>query len=214
MSRKSRKSMTESLVYQDARKFKVSIIGDMTVGKTCLSLRFVNNTFTEIHKSTISDIETKALEIDGKRIVYQIWDTAGQERFRSLLPLYLKGIDGAVIVYDVTEKDTFSHVEYWVAEVRKYATDLTTLAVVGNKLDLAEYNPPRRQVTTEEAQSWCRFNDILFYETSAKTGKNVDELFLTLGRVILTKNAPQPDTMARTSSTIDVKSKKKKQCCA
>lgn len=90
--------------FLDAKKLKISMIGNMAVGKSCLALRFVQNKFMDRHKPTITDVESKAVKIHGDYVIFQVWDTAGQERFRSLLPLYMKAINGAVVVYDVTDR--------------------------------------------------------------------------------------------------------------
>lgn len=172
----------------DVRKIKICLVGDMGTGKTCLCLRFVKNLFTACHRATISDIETKVVEMQGNHVIYQIWDTAGQERFRSLLPLYLRGIDGAIVVYDLTSKKSFENLPGWVTEVRKYSENQTVLMAVGNKLDIVNENPSARKVDAEAVKSWCMSQDLLHHEASAKTGDNVHAVFMSIGEEILKRN--------------------------
>ncbi|XP_073950862.1 ras-related protein ORAB-1-like [Choristoneura fumiferana] len=117
--------------------FKLLLIGDSGVGKSCLLLRFADDTYTESYISTIGvDFKIRTVELDGKTIKLQIWDTAGQERFRTITSSYYRGAHGIIIVYDCTDQDSFSNVKQWLEEIDRYACDNVNKLLVGNKCDL------------------------------------------------------------------------------
>lgn len=152
-------------------QFKVTFIGDSSVGKTSFLEQFVYHRFSQKYKATLgSDFYLKKLDIDGKTVTLQIWDTAGQERFRSREPIYYRGSDCIVFVYDVTNHDSFSNLKKWLDET-KANFDLTdpndlTFILLGNKIDLSN-----RTVIEEEAREYAQKNNMQFYEVSSKTGK-------------------------------------------
>jgi len=170
--------------------FKLVLIGDSGVGKSCLLLRFADDNFTDSYISTIGvDFRFRTITIDDKIVKLQIWDTAGQERFRTITSAYYRGADGIIMVYDVTSEESFDHVEEWLSEVDRYANENTSKLLVGNKADLIE----EKQVTQETAQSFADKLAISFLETSAKTSVNVDNAFLTMAKeLIKTKEATNP----------------------
>jgi Ras-related protein Rab-18 len=147
--------------------FKVLIIGDASVGKSSMLLRFTDDSFDEHIQSTIGvDFKVKHLEVEGKRVKLTIWDTAGQERFRTLTSSYYRGAHGVVLVYDVTRTDSFENLQQWLKEVQMYSPgngESVVKLLVGNKCDL------ERQVPFEEADAWARSQGMLFLEASAKT---------------------------------------------
>lgn len=126
--------------------FKLLLIGDSGVGKSCLLLRFADDTYTESYISTIGvDFKIRTIELDGKTIKLQIWDTAGQERFRTITSSYYRGAHGIIVVYDVTDLDSFNNVKQWLQEIDRYACDNVNKLLVGNKCDMSarkvvEYN--------------------------------------------------------------------------
>lgn len=138
------------------------LIGDNGVGKSCLLLRFADNTFTENFISTIGvDFRFRTLKIDKKTVKLQIWDTAGQERYRTITSAYYRGADGIIMVYDVTNEDSFNHINEWFLEVNRYASETCCKLIVGNKTDL-----PNKVITTERlAVSHCVFLVSLFFLT-------------------------------------------------
>jgi len=157
--------------------FKLVLIGDSGVGKSCLLLRFADDAFTESYISTIGvDFRFRTVKIDKKTVKLQIWDTAGQERFRTITSAYYRGADGIIMVYDVTSSDSFDHVNDWLKEVNRYASEGTCKLLVGNKSDRSA----DRVVSTEKAKGFADELGIAFLETSAKSAKNVEEAFLTL----------------------------------
>ncbi|KAH8739595.1 Rab2 GTPase [Cryptosporidium ryanae] len=160
--------------------FKYIIIGDTAVGKSCLLLQFTDRRFRVDHDLTIGvEFGARIIEINSKKLKLQIWDTAGQESFRSITRSYYRGAAGALLVYDITRRDTFNHLEKWLIDVKRNATPNMVIILVGNKCDL-----DRREVTTEEGKEFARRNGLLFVETSAKTSHNVENAFIKVAETI------------------------------
>lgn len=164
--------------FQDPVRVKVVVIGDMCVGKTAIAHRFTKNAFEEKLPHTVgASYYIRSMEIEGRTILFQIWDTAGQERFRSLVPMYLRDADIALLVYDITSKETFHSLELWRTELLTSAPCHVTTAVVGNKSDLGA----KRQIESTTGRAYAVKHRMLYTETSAKLGTNVEELFYDLG---------------------------------
>lgn len=193
--------------------FKLVLIGDSGVGKSCLLLRFADDNFTDSYISTIGvDFRFRTITIDEKIVKLQIWDTAGQERFRTITSAYYRGADGIIMVYDVTSSESFDHVEEWLSEVDRYANENTSKLLVGNKADLID----EKQVTKETAQSFADKLGISFLETSAKTATNVDNAFLTMAKeLIKTKEATNPGAQSGgvQLTAVSANQKAKPKCC-
>jgi len=171
--------------------FKLVLIGDSGVGKSCLLLRFADDTYTESHISTIGvDFKIRTIQLDGKTIKLQIWDTAGQERFRTITSSYYRGAHGIIVVYDTTDSDTFEHVKTWLHEIDRYASENVNKLLVGNKSDLTS----KRQVETEAAKEFSTSVSIPFLETSAKNATNVEDAFMTMAGEIKKRMASTPGT--------------------
>jgi small GTP-binding protein len=161
--------------------FKILVIGDSGVGKSCILLRFVDNSFAETYISTIGvDFRIRTVEMDGKSIKLQIWDTAGQERFRTITSSYYHGAHGIIVVYDITDETSFDNVRQWLIEIERYASRKVVKLIIGNKSELKD----ERQVLTESARSFAEAHDLEFMEISAKENMNVQETFLKLSRKI------------------------------
>ncbi|KAK3736670.1 hypothetical protein QZH41_007766 [Actinostola sp. cb2023] len=165
--------------------FKIVLIGDPGVGKTCLVQRFQSGTYVERQGSTIGvDFTMKTIRIDNKRIKLQVWDTAGQERFRTITQSYYRNANGVIIAYDITKKDTFKSVPRWTEDVEKYAPQNVIRILVGNKKDLRA----EQEVTLEEAKTFAdHFNIEQVLEVSAKDAINVDEAFIGLATALKTR---------------------------
>jgi len=162
--------------------FKLVLIGDSGVGKSCLLLRFADDNFTDSYISTIGvDFRFRTITVDKKIVKLQIWDTAGQERFRTITSAYYRGADGIIMVYDVTSSESFDHVEEWLIEVDRYANENTSKLLIGNKADLID----ERQVSDDTAHKFADKLGIPFLETSAKTATNVDAAFLTMAKELI-----------------------------
>lgn len=160
-----------------AVKHKIVFLGDVCVGKTSLINRFIYDSFDNNYNSTVGiDFLCKTVSTENKTYRLQLWDTAGQERFRSLLPNYIRNSSVAVIVFDVTQAESFSQLEKWVNEVKTERSNCMSILVVGNKIDKQD----ERQVTREEAACMAEELGSLYLETSAKTRENIEELIHTV----------------------------------
>lgn len=161
--------------------FKLLLIGDSGVGKSCLLLRFADDTYTESYISTIGvDFKIRTIDIGGKTIKLQIWDTAGQERFRTITSSYYRGAHGIIVVYDITDQVSFTNVKQWLQEIDRYACENVNKLLVGNKSDLTS----KRAVDTTSAKTFADELRIPFLETSAKNATNVEQAFLTMATEI------------------------------
>ena len=168
--------------------FKVVLIGDSGVGKSCLLLRFADDTFTESFISTIGvDFRFRTLDIDGKLVKLQIWDTAGQERFRTITSAYYRGADGIIMVYDKTSRKSFDNVDEWIGEVDKYANDNTVKILLGNKCDLEEV------VSEKEGQHKSEKLGLIQMDTSSKSAQNVDLAFEKLAAEMIARKKDAPE---------------------
>merc|ERR1712062_592749 len=172
------------LVMSYAYLFKYIIIGDTGVGKSCLLLQFTDKRFQPVHDLTIGvEFGARMINIEGKQIKLQIWDTAGQEAFRSITRSYYRGAAGALLVYDITRRDTFNHLTTWLEDARQHANSNMAIMLIGNKSDLEA----RRDVKREEGEAFAREHGLIFMETSAKTAANVEEAFINTAREIYDK---------------------------
>ena len=159
---------------------KVVFLGDTAVGKSCLAVRFARNEFFEFQEPTIgAAFLGKNINLNDKRYKFEIWDTAGQERYRSLAPMYYRGAKAAVIVYDITDEDTFKGAKTWVSEIKKKSKNCLIL-LVGNKVDLTN----NRKVDIHMVNDYVENNNLIYMESSAKTGLNVDKIFTTIAENI------------------------------
>ena len=158
------------------------IVGDIAVGKSCILLQFTNNQFRSSHELTVGvEFGVKTIDLGKQTIKIQIWDTAGQEAFLAIARTYYRGAVGALLVYDITRRDSFTHVERWLEEVKTYGTKNIVIILIGNKADLES----QRQVSYEEGQKFAKDNDLLFLETSAKTAFNIQESFVLSAQKII-----------------------------
>ncbi|XP_015875836.4 ras-related protein RABD1 isoform X1 [Ziziphus jujuba] len=192
--------------------FKLLLIGDSSVGKSCLLLRFADDSYVDSYISTIGvDFKIRTVELDGKTIKLQIWDTAGQERFRTITSSYYRGAHGIIIVYDVTEMESFNNVKQWLNEIDRYANDSVCKLLVGNKCDLVD----SKVVDTQTGKAFADELGIPFLETSAKDSINVEQAFLTMAGEIKKKMGNQPPA-AKSTGTVQMKGQpiqQKSNCC-
>ncbi|KAL7282907.1 hypothetical protein ACG7TL_002324 [Trametes sanguinea] len=181
--------------------FKLLLIGDSGVGKSCLLLRFAEDAFTDSYLSTIGvDFKIRTIQLDGKTVKLQIWDTAGQERFRTIAAAYYRGAHGIIMVYDVTEMETFSNVKVWLQEIDKHASEGVKKLMIGNKSDLVERKVVEYSIAKEFADSLA----IPFIETSAKNSTNVEEAFTMMAKAIKDDVDTQPEDSSGNSKSSSV----------
>ena len=174
---------------------KVVFLGDTSVGKSCLAVRFVRNDFFEFQEPTIgAAFLGKNITLHDTRYKFEIWDTAGQERYRSLAPMYYRGAKAAVVVYDITNEDTFKGAKSWVKELKTKTTNCIVL-LVGNKVDLIE----NRKVDIDMVDDFAKNHGLIYIETSAKTGEKVDEIFKTIA-----KNLPKDSEDVQYNESLDI----------
>ncbi|KAJ4940742.1 hypothetical protein JOQ06_027037 [Pogonophryne albipinna] len=195
-------------------QFKLVLLGESAVGKSSLVLRFVKGQFHEFQESTIgAAFLTQTVCLDDTTVKFEIWDTAGQERYHSLAPMYYRGAQAAIVVYDITNTDTFTRAKNWVKELQRQASPNIVIALAGNKADIAN----KRVVDLQEAQTYAEDNSLLFMETSAKTAMNVNEIFMAIAKK-LPKSDPQgAGAGGRTRTGVDLQESapqsRSSQCC-
>jgi len=160
---------------------KLLLIGDSGVGKSCLLLRFSDDSFTPSFITTIGiDFKIRTIDLDGKRIKLQIWDTAGQERFRTITTAYYRGAMGILLVYDVTDEKSFGNIRNWIRNIEQHATESVNKILIGNKCDMVD----KKVIDYERGKALADEYGIKFLETSAKNSINVEESFVTLAKDI------------------------------
>ena len=191
-------------------QFKLLLIGDSLVGKSCLITRYADDHFEPNFIATIGvDFKTKKIIVDGSKAKLQVWDTAGQERFCGITRSYYRGCDGIAVVYDVTNRESFVHVSKWLSELSSNTTHPVIRILIGNKSDLTD----KRVVSPSEGKDVAEANNMPFYETSALTGDGVEEVFDSLCRSckkqydIRGGPLPPPETLRMDNK------KKKRKCC-
>jgi len=170
-------------------------LGDSNVGKSSLVLRFVKNQFNDDQVTTVGAAFLQSpvqLDDSNEKIQFGIWDTAGSERYKALAPMYYRGAEAAIVVYDITSFESFEGAKSWVRELKLYGQPNVVVALAANKCDLEQY----RMVSTHEGQAYARENELNYFETSAKTTHNVRRMFVELA-----KGVPRKDVNALTATT-------------
>ncbi|CAJ1064194.1 ras-related protein Rab-6A isoform X1 [Xyrichtys novacula] len=184
------------------RKFKLVFLGEQSVGKTSLITRFMYDSFDNTYQATIGiDFLSKTMYLEDRTIRLQLWDTAGQERFRSLIPSYIRDSAAAVVVYDITNVNSFQQTTKWIDDVRTERGSDVIIMLVGNKTDLAD----KRQVSIEEGERKAKELNVMFIETSAKAGYNVKQLFRRVAAALPGMDATQDKSR---EDMIDIKLEK------
>ena len=164
--------------------FKIILIGSSGVGKSSLIQRYTQKTFEDVYDCTIGvDFFTKTIDVNGKTVKLQIWDTAGTEKYRSITSSYYRGSHCALIVFDLTSKDSFESLPTWIENYYKNCNQEfdKNVIMIGNKIDLSE----KRDVTQEKINDFIKLNNLVYFETSAKTGENVDESFQYIAQKLM-----------------------------
>jgi Ras-related protein Rab-6A len=164
----------EGVSVEDLIKLKLIVVGNQGTGKSCILNRFVNETFEENYQATIGlDFQSKNITIHDQDVRLIIYDTAGQEKFRSLIPMYIREAQIILLVYDISDKDSFDAMPNWIQEVKEVLNKEVVFALIGNKMDLES----QRKISYEEGKKLAEKNNFVFQEVSAKTGKNFENLF-------------------------------------
>ena len=166
-------------------KYKIMVLGESKVDKTSLIKRYTKDQFGGVYLTTVGmDFQDKIIEIEDKKVRLQIWDTAGQERFRNVTKSYFQSSQGLVLVYDITDRESFEKLNFWVDNIKNFAPENAKFILVGNKCDLAN----ERKVSYEEGENYAKNLNIKFFEASARDGTNVNELFFYLANEIYQDN--------------------------
>ena len=186
--------------------YKILLLGDSTVGKTCFLLRYTDDTFLDLHMATIGlDYRLKTMILDDHRIVkVQLWDTAGQDKFRAITRNYYKGARGIILIYDITNIKSYENIKKWINEIKEEISENVTIVLIGNKID----NEKERKISKEQGVKLANDYNVSFFETSAKTGEGINESVFYLVQKIL-ENDPE---VKKRGKSLKFKNKKKK-CC-
>lgn len=183
--------------------FKCIVVGDGAVGKTAATIRYATGTFADSYKMTIGvDFRVKIITLEGKKIKLQIWDTGGQERFANVRPLYYRGASGAIVMFDISSRDSFLNLPKWFDEVVRYCGELPWI-IVANKLDLEDQF---RRVYTDEGESYSKQMNAEYYECSAKDGRNIETIFRTIARKMLQSADAKKKVVAAPPTSAEVES--------
>mmetsp|Transcript_110921 Transcript_110921/g.192259 ORF Transcript_110921/g.192259 Transcript_110921/m.192259 type:complete len:208 (-) Transcript_110921:136-759(-) len=197
---------------------KLLLIGDSGVGKSCLLLRFTDNDFKDSYVTTIGiDFKIREVDIGGQKCKIQIWDTAGQERFRTITSAYYRGAHGIGLTYDVTCRDSFENISYWMKHMEKYAAADVCRIIIANKTDLVD----KRVVQTSEGQQLAKQYNCDFYETSAMSGEGVQAAFMDFAKEIKHRRYDNPTAGEPAAEATDKKGvtlgrgsgSNEKKCC-
>eukprot|EP01100_Stratorugosa_tubuloviscum_P003733 TRINITY_DN18_c1_g1_i1.p1 TRINITY_DN18_c1_g1~~TRINITY_DN18_c1_g1_i1.p1 ORF type:complete len:209 (+),score=98.40 TRINITY_DN18_c1_g1_i1:98-724(+) len=165
--------------------FKIVLLGEGCVGKTSVVQRYCQNQFNDKHVTTLqASFLTKRLNLDSKQVQLSIWDTAGQERFHALGPIYYRDAHGALLVYDITDRDSFNRAKNWVKELRKMLGNEVVLVIIGNKIDLEK----NRVIPQDEAEQFAEQSNAKHFYTSAKLNRGLEEVFVQLTRDLINKH--------------------------
>ena len=195
--------------------FKLILIGDSSVGKSNILLKYLKNEFDQNSRATVGvEFGTKNLMINNKKIKIQIWDTAGQERYRSITSAYYKGAKGALIVYDITRKNTFDNIDKWIADLKLNGDKNICIVILGNKSDLND----QREVNKELGMKKSEMFKTAFMETSALNGENITKAFDEVIQQIyqMNKNSFEENTKKDIDKGVNLnenKNNNKKKCC-
>ena len=190
--------------------FKILLLGDSSVGKTCFLKRYTDNTFQDAYLSTIGfDFKFKNITLDnGKTVKVQLWDTAGQERFRTIAKSYYKGAHGIVLIYDVTNRKSYDNIRKWLVQIKNEAASKISIVLVANKIDCED---ELREVKKEEGEVLAKNNNLKIFEASAKDNINVEESFKYIIEEI---NENISNLSMQTSTKVNNDNKQnKKGCC-
>ncbi len=196
---------------------QILLIGDSSVGKTSLIQRYANGIFKEEYLATVGlDYYTKQEMINNINVLVKLWDTAGQERFKALTPNYFRNAEGVVLVYDVTNSESFENLKFWINSIKSNLGEkniFIPIIIIGNKIDMEDM----RDITKEDASKFAKENNYKYFETSAKTGEGVDEAIRDLVNQVLA-NSDKNEAAKGERKSVKIEdnkenNQKKKGCC-
>ena len=171
--------------------FKLILIGNSGVGKSSILNRYMNKAFQETYKCTIGvDFLMKSIEINGKTVKLQLWDTAGQEKYKSMVASYYRGANVAFVIFDLTNRESFDSLPLWIENYYKNGPEQKNIILIGNKKDLVDL----RQIKQEEAEAFSETNNMIYFETSAKEGYNIEYVFTYAAEKLLEYFSTQNET--------------------
>ena len=201
--------MEEDSGYFDI-KFKILVLGESTSNKASLIRRYTKDQFGGIYLNTVGiDFQDKLIQIEDKKVKLQIWDTAGQERFRNVAKNYFQNTQGFVLVYNITDRQSFEKLSFWLEQIKLNASEKVKIVLVGNNCDLAN----ERKVSIEEAEEFAKKNNMKFFEASPKEGTNVNELFFCLANEIYQEEKLNGKSQKKTLTLEKGTKKKNKKNC-
>ena len=188
--------------------FKILLLGDSEVGKSCFLMRYSDNVFVENYITTIGlDYKLKNVKLDsGKTIKVQLWDTAGQDKYRTIAKNYFKGSHGILLLYDITKQSSFNNIREWIQDIREEVSPKAIIFLIGNKIDLADQRKISKEMGIELAEEY----KLPFFEASAKSGENVDEVFKALYKKI---SEVYGDLEREMGSKLNKRKKNQRKCC-
>ena len=194
------------MVENEPPLYKILLLGDSTVGKTCFLLRYTDDTFLDLHMATIGlDYRLKTMILDDHRIVkVQLWDTAGQDKFRAITRNYYKGARGIILIYDVTNIKSFENIKKWINEIKEEISEKVTIVLIGNKID----NEGERKISKDQGEKLANEYGVTFFETSAKTGQGINESVFYLVQKIV-----EADPEIKSKGKRLIIKNKNKRCC-
>ena len=194
------------MVEDEPPLYKILLLGDSTVGKTCFLLRYTDDTFLDLHMATIGlDYRLKTMILDDHRIVkVQLWDTAGQDKFRAITRNYYKGARGIILIYDVTNIKSFENIKKWINEIKEEISEKVTIVLIGNKID----NEGERKISKDQGEKLASEYGVQFFETSAKTGQGINESVFYLVQKIV-----EADPEIKNKGKRLIIKNKNKRCC-
>ena len=194
------------MVEEEPPLYKILLLGDSTVGKTCFLLRYTDDTFLDLHMATIGlDYRLKTMILDDQKIVkVQLWDTAGQDKFRAITRNYYKGARGIILIYDVTNIKSYENIKKWINEIKEEISEKVTIVLIGNKID----NEKERKISKEQGEQLAQEYNVAFFETSAKSGVGINESVFYLVKKIVEAD---PEALKK-GKKLKIKNPKKK-CC-
>ena len=201
----------------DEYVIKILTLGDSGVGKTSIIQKFVNDKFSQNMLSTIGvDFQSKIIMIDNTKVKLKIWDTTGQERFKTLTSQYYNGADGALLIFDVTNKESFKRINFWMNELNeKKKLNELGLLLIGNKIDLVN----KRIIDKEEAENFAKNNNLSYYETSALKNININNIIIDIAKQCLNNIKRNDENIINNSFNEkkmiieNIGGNKKKKCC-